>query len=270
MEEKRISELLQQATEVVKQAGQMFFQQDKRETVHSKGATDFVTDVDTGVQAFLQQRLRELLPEAQFLGEEKDNTDIDFNGLVWINDPVDGTTNLVHNFGYSAVSLALAENEQLILGLVYDPYRKELFTAIRGMGAYCNGRRIRVSRTSCLSDSLIAVGTAPGGRQNVDQTFAVMRAFYDRCHDIRRLGSAALDLCYVAAGRTDAYTECFINPWDYAAGVLIVQEAGGRVMTDNGEAMSLRTGSGIACANPELLPKVRKVVAQYKTEIGKE
>lgn len=266
MEAKRLSDLLQQATEVVKQAGQMFFQQDKREAVHSKGATDFVTDVDTSVQAFLQKKLSELLPEAQFLGEEKDNSDIDFSGLVWINDPVDGTTNLVHNFGCSVVSLALAENEQLILALVYDPYRNELFTAIRGMGAFCNGVRIQVSGATKLSDSLVAVGTAPGRRQNVDQTFAVMRAFYDRCHDIRRLGSAAIDLCYVAAGRTDAYTECFIHPWDYAAGVLIVQEAGGRVVADDGGEMSLRTGSSIACANLELLPKVLEIVKTYGKE----
>ena len=266
MEQHQIMDLLQQASEIVRQAGQLFFQEEKRSAVHSKGRMDFVTDVDTSVQAFLQQTLQELLPDAQFLGEEKDNSDIDHSGLVWINDPVDGTTNLIHNFCHSVVSLGLTDGGELILGLVYDPYRDELFTAMRGMGAYCNGIRIQVSQAQELSDCLTAVGTAPGNRDYMEQSFALMRAMFERCHDVRRMGSAALDLCYVAAGRLDLYTEAYLNPWDIAAGTLIVREAGG-IVTDNfGNALPLDRSTGVLAGNPEVHPKALEVIKQYSKD----
>ncbi len=255
--------LEQQVIKIIREAAGLFFADEKRGHIKAKAQADFVTEVDTSVQTFLQEKLGALLPEAQFMGEEKDNSDIDFGGLVWINDPVDGTTNLIHNFQHSVISLALEEGGELILGMVYDPYRDELFSACRGHGAYCNGRRIHVAEAVKLSDCLVSVGTAPGNRRYAAQSFALMQEMYRRCHDVRRLGTAAMDLCYVAAGRLDLYTEAYLNPWDIAAGVLIVEEAGGVVTDPAGGALNGFSATGLLCGNPAIVPQAVEVVKEY-------
>ena len=156
---------------------------------------------------------------------------------------MDGTTNLIHGFRHSAISLALAEGERVRLGLVYDPFAGELFAARRGGGAFCNGKPIHVSGAARLADSLCSVGTNPGRREEAGATFARARRIYDRCHDIRRLGAASVELCYTACGRLDAYLEHGLKPWDYAAGGLILTEAGGRLTTWDGKAPSLAAAS---------------------------
>ena len=181
---------------------------------------------------------------------------------MWILDPVDGTMNLVHGFRHSAVSLALADRGQVELGLVYDPYAGELFSARRGCGAFVNGEPIHVSEAKCLADCLVDVGTNPSEREMADRTFRWLRAVYDRCHDIRRVGAASVDLCYVAAGRLDAYMEIGLKPWDFAAGLLIVQEAGGAVVTVDGGAPSLKTGSGILGTNGAVTQELLTVLCQ--------
>ena len=152
---------------------------------------------------------------------------------------MDGTTNLIHNFRHSAVSLALSEAGQILFGVVYNPYSGECFTARRGQGAFCNGSPIRVSSADRLEDSLLSVGTVPGRRKLADTAFRQMRALYDTCQDVRRTGCASLDLCWVACGRLDGYVELSLQPWDYAAGMLIVAEAGGWVTAPDGSPLSL-------------------------------
>jgi myo-inositol-1(or 4)-monophosphatase len=241
--------LFEQVKQAVVEAAALFADRDRAAQVRHKDRTDFVTAVDVAVQERLARELAALAPQVQFMGEEKDNSDIDRAGPVWILDPVDGTTNLVHNFRASAVSLALAEGGQLTMGLVYDPFRQELFSARRGGGAFLNGSPIRVSPARTLAEGLCSVGTNPSCRDQADQTFAWLRAIYDRCHDVRRVGSAAIELCCVAAGRLEGYVERGLKPWDYAAATLIIQEAGGTVTNERGGPMGLFQGGAVVGSN---------------------
>ena len=167
-------------------------------------------------------------------------------------DPVDGTTNLIHQFQHSAISLALAEGGQIVFGVVYNPYTEECFTARRGGGAFRNGVSIQVSAVSRLADSLLSTGTVPGRRELADTAFRQMRALYDACQDVRRTGCASLDLCWVACGRLDGYVELSLQPWDYAAGRLLVEEAGGRVTAPDGSPLSLCQGGPLLASNGKL------------------
>ena len=171
---------------------------------------------------------------------------------LWILDPIDGTTNFLHGTGHWAVSLALAEAGQIVFGVVYNPCSGERFTARRGAGAFCGGRPLRVSGCRRLEESLLSVGTVPGRRDLAGRAFARMRTLYDRCQDVRRLGCASLDLCWVAGGRLDGYVEDFLQPWDYAAGLLVVEEAGGRVTAPDGAPLSLTRGGGVLASNGHL------------------
>ena len=238
-----------QVVEAVRQAGALLADPSAVRTVVPKSQTDFVTNVDLTVQNTLRGQLEKLAPAVQFLGEEGESTAIDPRRPFWILDPVDGTTNLIHRFRHSAVSLALAEEGQVCFGVVCQPYTGECFTARRGKGAFSNGRPIRVSETARLADSLLATGTVPGRRDLAHLAFCQMRALYDRCQDIRRTGCASLDLCWVACGRLEGYVEPSLQPWDYAAGLLLVEEAGGRVTTPGGAPLSLLEGGGVLASN---------------------
>ncbi len=163
------------------------------------------------------------------MGEEQDNSSVEPDRLTWILDPVDGTTNLIHGFRHSAISLALAEGEQVLFGVVYDPFSEELFTAQLGHGAFCNHKPIHVSDVQTLSDSLCSVGTNPGSREQADAAFRRMRAIYDCCHDIRRIGAASIELCYVACGRLTDTWSTVSGHGIFAAGKLILEEAGGKL-----------------------------------------
>jgi myo-inositol-1(or 4)-monophosphatase len=238
--------LWEQVTQAVLGAAELFADRDKAGQVRHKDRTDFVTAVDLAVQERLRGELAALAPDIQLMGEEKDNSDVDRAGRVWILDPVDGTTNLVHNFRASAVSLALAEGGQVTAGLVYDPFRRELFSARKGQGASLNGEAIHVTAAQTLGQALCSVGTNPGCRDQADQSFRWLRAVYDRCHDVRRMGAASIELCYVAAGRLEAYMERGLKPWDYAAAMLILREAGGTFTDERGEPMGPFTvGAGV-------------------------
>lgn len=244
--------LARQAAEIVRQAGKLLTEPDAVQTIIPKSRTDFVTNVDLFVQERIRSRLNRLAPNVQFLGEEGEKAAIDPGRPFWILDPVDGTTNLIHGFRHSAVSLALAEGGQIRLGVVYNPYSGECFTARRGLGAFCNGSPIRVSGTDRLGDSLLSVGTVPGCRELADTAFRQMRDLYDACQDIRRTGCASLDLCWVACGRLEGYVELSLQPWDYAAGLLLVEEAGGRVTAPDGSPLSLCQGGPLLATNGRL------------------
>lgn len=199
--------------------------------VTEKGLVDFVTAVDFHVQEFLSKELAQCWPRIQLLSEEQSQEGLDYTKPCWILDPIDGTSNLMHSFQTSAVSLALWDGEKLVFGAVYNPFREELFHAIVGSGAYLNGEPIHVSDNPDLIHSLVLVGTTPYRKECAGEVFDLLRRIFERCVDIRRCGSAALDLCYVACGRSDAFFEKDLKPWDYAAGMAILQEAGG-ILTD--------------------------------------
>ena len=244
MNEKDYSQLLTDASEQVKKAGRILLEQLKSDMIRKKAPKDFVTDIDTTVQETLQQGLRNLAPEIQFMGEEKDNSDLDLSKPTWILDPVDGTLNLIHGFRHSAISLALAVQKEVVLGIVYNPFSDEMFTAVKGEGAFLNGSLIHVSGCMELSEAVCLVGTNPAYRKNSEQVFSRIRRLYENSVDIRRMGSAALDLCYVACGRADCYVEEGLFPWDYAAGILIVKEAGGTVTDLQGEEVRIDSNWG--------------------------
>ena len=244
--------LIEQAVKAVRKAGALLTDQSAIRNIWAKSETDFVTNVDVTVQETLKAQLASLAPEIQFMGEEQDNSRLDWNRPCWLLDPVDGTTNLIHSFQHSAISLALAEGGQILFGVVYNPYSGECFTARRGQGAFCNGSPIRVSGADRLEDSLLCAGTVPGRRELADKAFCQMRNLYNVCQDIRRTGCASLDLCWVACGRLDGYVELFLQPWDYAAGLLIVNEAGGRITAPDGSPLSLCQGGPLLASNGKL------------------
>lgn len=244
--------LIEQAVKAVRKAGALLTDQSAIRNIWAKSETDFVTNVDVTVQETLKAQLASLAPEIQFMGEEQDNSRLDWNRPCWLLDPVDGTTNLIHSFQHSAISLALAEGGQIVFGVVYNPYSGECFTARRGCGAWRNGRFIHVSSVSRLEDSLLCAGTVPGRRELADKAFCQMRNLYNVCQDIRRTGCASLDLCWVACGRLDGYVELFLQPWDYAAGLLIVNEAGGRITAPDGSPLSLCQGGPLLASNGKL------------------
>lgn len=254
--------LLEQVSQAVCRAGALFGHRDMAEQIRQKGVTDFVTQVDLAVQEQLRRDLKAIAPEVQFMGEEQDNSGLDLSGAVWVLDPVDGTMNLIHGFRHSAVSLALAERGQVTMALIYDPCADELFTALAGKGAFCNGCPISVSGAEHLSAALVDVGTNPSEREKADRMFRWMRGIYDHCHDVRRMGAASLCLAYVAAGRLDAYVEDGLKPWDYAAGMLLVREAGGVAVTPDGAEPSLEHGGGIAAANCRIGPELLELLTR--------
>ncbi len=237
---------------LLKKAGKLFADRNAAAHTREKGVADYVTEVDFAVQQFIRRRLEELYPEVQFLSEEKSNEEIDKDGLVWVLDPVDGTTNLIHDYRASVISLALMQKGSVVLGMIYNPYTDELFSAQKGKGSYCNGQKIEVSGAETMEKCLISIGTSPYYKEMAEKNFKVFQAIFKDCQDIRRSGSAALDLAYVACGRIEAYFERNLKIWDYAAGMLLVRESGGQVTDYRGNDADTEMISNITAANPKI------------------
>lgn len=203
----------------------------KIEKISYKGRDNIVTDVDKKAEAMIIKDILAAFSDHSILSEESAPRSGSAS-YKWIIDPLDGTTNFAHAFPFFCVSIGLEFDGAMILGVVYDPMRDELFVAERGKGAYLNNKRIRVSKTAKLIDSFLATGFSYGLKRK-DRNIANFRNLLTRTLGIRRAGSAALDLCYVACGRFDGFWEMDLHPWDSAAGMLIVNEAGGRVTRFN-------------------------------------
>lgn len=225
--------------------------------VKEKGLADYVTQVDIAVQNFLKKELFSLAPDIQFLGEETGLQEMKADSF-WILDPVDGTTNLMHDYQHSVVSLALYDQGEIVMGVVYDPFREEVFSAIKGKGSFLNGQPIHVSKAEKLSDTIIGLGTAK--RELADENFARFRRVFGQCQDVRRLGSAALELSYTACGRQDGYFEIYLNPWDYAAGMLLVREAGGTVTDFTGKPLDPKKGGSVVGTNGHIHADLLKLL----------
>ncbi len=215
--------------EIIRSTRPLLLDRQSAGDVTVKGLADFVTRTDLRVQRQIFDALSARWPHIQQLGEEQEAREIDWNRPVWILDPVDGTTNLVHDFRESCVSLALWDGEKIAFGGVFNPFQEELFHAVAGQGAYCNGSPIAVSRRPDLAHSLVLIGTSPYDKGRAELVFSQAKALFLASEDIRRGGSAALDICYIAAGRAECYFEYDLKPWDFAAGMLILHEAGGKV-----------------------------------------
>lgn len=203
-----------------------------------KGVVNLVTEMDLYAEKIITSYIKKHFPKHNILAEEEMNLEGD-SSFRWIIDPLDGTTNYAHGYPIFCISIALQKGEKIILGVVYDPMRDELFLAEEGKGAKLNGQRIQVSSTPKLSQALLATGFPYDLRESDKNNFDHFRNFGLRVQAVRRAGSAALDLCYVAAGRFDGFWEMKLGPWDFAAGSLIVKEAGGKVTDFNGQPLSL-------------------------------
>jgi len=209
-------------------AGELTTRMGKLGKVRKKGAIDLVTEADEAAEKTIIDTLRNSFPEHAILSEES-GLRKGSGGYRWIIDPLDGTTNFVNGLGIYSISIAFAHAQQVLFGVVLSPCSREIFTAVKGEGAFCNGRPIAVSQKDAVCESLLVTGFPYDLKRNFD---TIMRRFTNcvrQARGIRRLGSAALDFCYVACGRFDGYWEQYLQPWDMAAGALIAAEAGARV-----------------------------------------
>ena len=233
---------------IAREAGRIIRDADNFRVEEKEGHGNFVTTVDCAVQDYLFGALAELLPGSCFIGEEQEN-DALTDAPTWVIDPVDGTCNLIHNYRHSAVSIALLEDKQPVLGAVYQPYTDELFFAVKGGGATLNGEKIAVS-SHPFDHALVCFGTSPYHPALAERSMKLALGFLLSTADIRRSGSAALDLAYVACGRQDVYFEITLKPWDFAAGALLVTEAGGKLLMpfEDGE-IRFDCSRGILAAN---------------------
>jgi myo-inositol-1(or 4)-monophosphatase len=214
--------------------------------IDKKGVIDLVTEVDIAVERMFRALIAERFPGHDVLAEEITVPAASAGRYCWVFDPLDGTTNFAHGLPIFCASLALEVDGRTEVAAIYDPCRRELFTAERGGGAYLNGAPLRVSGVSTLVDALLVTGFPYDVHTSADEIVGLFEAFIRKAQAVRRLGSAALDLCYVAAGRMDGFWEQRLKPWDVAAGALIVDEAGGRTTGLDGSAFSVRAGHVLA------------------------
>jgi myo-inositol-1(or 4)-monophosphatase len=252
--------MLAAAEEMARGAGEILMGHLGREhQVTYKGEIDIVTEADRAAEEYLAAEVSRRFPDHGLMAEEG-SAATGSAPYTWVIDPLDGTTNFAHGFPFFCVSIALVDGKGPLVGVVHDPTRPETFTATRGGGAFLNGRPLRVSTEDDLGHSLLATGfpyhIRQGGETNLDN-FA---AFAVLSRAVRRAGSAALDLCYVAAGRFEGYWELVLRPWDMAAGALVVTEAGGRVTDVRGGRWSLES-TGVLASNGPLHPPMLEVLA---------
>lgn len=242
--------LIEKIADAVRECGEIMLHADRTGNyVDEKGGhANFVTIYDKKVQEELKKRLFEILPEAVFVGEEEDIHASIKKGLAFIVDPIDGTTNFIKDYNISAISVGLTNDGQPYMGVVYNPYLDEMFTAEKGKGAFLNGKPIHVSKQP-LSNGIVLFGTAPYYENLTKKSFQMAYDYFKKALDVRRSGSAALDLCTIAAGRAELFFELQLSPWDYAAGTLIVKEAGGIVTTVEGTTITLDKPCSILASN---------------------
>lgn len=234
--------------------------------IAEKGRNDFVSQIDHAAEEAIIEVVKDHYPDHAILAEESGASGQ--HEFTWIIDPLDGTTNYLHGFPVFAVSIAVMQGNELQHAVVYDPMRQEIFTASRGQGAQLDGRRIRVGRRSGLKHALIATGFPYRvDERQIDRYLGMLRAVMIETAGVRRPGSAALDLCYVAAGRVDGFWELGLKKWDVAAGALIIREAGGRVSDFDGTDGYLESGN-IVAGSPKVYAALSKLLTPYTRNLS--
>ena len=258
------------ATAAARKSGQLIEQSLERLAsikITEKKHNDFVTEIDRASEERIVAHIRKAYPEHKILAEESTNDSALLNesDYLWIIDPLDGTRNFIQGFPHYAISIALQIKGRLEHGVVFDPIRKEMFTASRGQGAFLNNRRIRTTIRNKLEHAMIGTGFPFHNKALLPDFLKTFEAVFYECGSARRTGSAALDLAYVAAGRLDGFWEFQLQPWDIAAGVLLVQEAGGLVVDFKGAENYMKSGNIIA-GNPKLVKHLNQLI--YNALIG--
>jgi len=241
--------------DIIKQAGKIFKEgyYSKKEITH-KGTKDLVTQYDVGIENFLKEKFSKAFSDFNIIAEESDNNKIQFNNSIII-DPIDGTTNFVNKVPHCAISVGVYKDKKPYIGIVYNPILDELYTAQIGKGAYCNGTKIEVSSDECFQTSLISTGFPYSGDTNKDDLDFIMNNLYrvlPKCQDVRRLGSASIDLCMVASGVYGGYFEINLKAWDVAAGMIILHEAGGKVSNHFGKEFDIFNDRCIVATNTKI------------------
>lgn len=243
--------LLHECVDIVRRSGDIVREHWERPPdVRHKGRIDLVTRTDLAVEAFLKEKLGALLPEAAFLAEESSQEADEPQGLCWIIDPVDGTTNFVHHIPLVGTSVALWAGGRVELGVVNVPLMGECYSAARGMGAHCNGLPLAVSTAAALENALVGTGFPYDFTGKLARILERLQRVLPRAQGVRRMGAASVDLAYVACGRLDIFYEEGLKPWDFAAGVLLVEEAGGTVSNLDGNPV--RFGETLLATNGQL------------------
>ncbi len=259
-----VEELLEACAEAARRGGAVLRDRwGKARTIELKGGIDLVTDADRASEAALLEFLRGRFPGAGVLAEESGASGAGADGLRFYVDPLDGTTNYAHGVPHFAVNVAVSDARGLAAGATYDPLRGELFTGARGMGAFLGEERLEHSAREVLGGSLLVTGFPYDVHERYEYPLALFGAFLRRARAVRRLGSAALDLAYVAAGRFDGFWELGLKPWDVAAGILVAREAGASVTDMRGGAGMLESGEIVAAA-PALLAPMLELIASVR------
>jgi myo-inositol-1(or 4)-monophosphatase len=260
----QLEQVANKVIELSKQAGDFIRQERKTfnaDKIEYKGLNDLVSYVDKTAEGLIVAGLEKILPEAGFITEEQTKNKL-AERYNWIIDPLDGTTNFIHGLPVFSVSIALKEYDELVLGVVYEINQDECFYAWKGAPAYLNGKEIKVSKAPTISDSLIATGFPYYDFTKQPQYIELFTYLMKNCHGLRRLGSAAVDLAYTAAGRFDAYYEYNLNAWDAAAGIVIVKQAGGHVVNFKGGDEVLDTRELLA-TNGKLTEEMLAAIKEY-------
>ena len=241
--------MLNSIIEIVKRAGKIYKSANDDLCIEQKGSNvNLVTKYDKLIQDFLIEELLKIVPDAQFFGEEGDDNKELTDGYCFIIDPIDGTTNFIKGFQHSAISVGLAKDKELYIGVVLDPDLDNIFYAEKGKGAYLNGKKITVSDCK-MENSLVLFGTCPYEHELAHQTFELTEKVFRKAIEVRRGGSAALDICYVASGKADLYYELILRPWDWAGATLILQEAGGVASRIDGKPLDAGKIESYLCGN---------------------
>jgi len=245
--------MLEKIIEIVKQAGEIYKSAGNDLGIEDKGSSvNLVTKYDKMIQDFLFDELRKIIPDCTFLGEEGEDNKVLTDGYCFVIDPIDGTTNFIKGFQHSAICVGLAKDKEMIIGVVMDPDLGNIFYAQKGKGAYLNGKRIRVSDCA-IDNSLVLFGTCPYEHELAHRTFELTEKIFNKCLEVRRGGSAALDICYVAAGKADLYYEMILRPWDWAGASVILREAGGEAYTFDKEELDANKITSFVCGNKKVL-----------------
>lgn len=238
---------------------------DGKDVTAKSGSGNFVTVYDVRVQTFLMNAIKEKIPTATFIAEEKDNdAAVLKSDCCFVIDPIDGTTNFIHNYRHSCISVAVFSHGEPVLGAIYDPYLGEYYHARKGHGAYIGDLPIHVTDTP-LETATVAFGTSPYYRYRLaDPTFSLAKELFLVTADVRRCGSAALDLAYLAAGRNDAFFEMILSPWDFAAGYVLITEAGGMITTLDGSPLDFSKPQSVIAANKVAYPRLLEITKKYQ------